>query len=64
MDTLTPRQKQIVDLFVSGKTYKEVGLECDISSQTVHPTLKAVRKKLGASGISRAALKEALESHG
>lgn len=64
MTTLTDRQKQIAELFVSGKTYKQVADECGISSQTVHPTLKAVRKKLGTDSISRAALKVALENHG
>lgn len=60
MNTLTDRQKQIAELYVSGKTYKQVADECGISSGTVHPTLKAVRNKLGADSFSRAALKEAL----
>ena len=63
-NTLTPRQQQITDLFLSGDTYKEVAAKCGISPETVNPTLKAVRVKLGASGISREALKTALKSHG
>jgi DNA-binding CsgD family transcriptional regulator len=59
--SLTPRQKQITDLFLSGRTYKEVAAECGISPETVNPTLKAVRVKVGASGISREALKAALK---
>ena len=59
--TLTARQKQITDLFLSGKTYKEVAAECGISAETVNPTLKAVRVKLGATGISREALRTALK---
>jgi len=63
MDTkpLTPRQQQITDLFLGGKTYREVAEHCGISPETVNPTLKAVRKKVGASGISREALKEAMK---
>lgn len=61
---LTPRQQQITDLFLSGKTYKEVASECGISPETVNPTLKAVRVKVGASGISREALKAALQPNG
>lgn len=60
--TLTPRQQQITDLFLSGKTYREVAAECSISPETVNPTLRAVRDKVGATGISREALKTALES--
>jgi DNA-binding CsgD family transcriptional regulator len=58
--TLTPRQQQITDLFLAGKTYREVAAECGISPETVNPTLRAVRDKVGAKGISREALKAAL----
>ena len=60
-DPLTPRQRQITDLFLSGKTYKEVAAQCGISPETVNPTLRAVRVKLGAEGISREALKAAMK---
>jgi len=58
-DPLTPRQREITDMFLSGKTYKEVASHFGISPETVNPTLKAVRAKLGATGISREALKAA-----
>lgn len=56
-NSLTPRQQQVLDLWLDGKTYKEVAAECGISPETVNPHLKAVRKKLGATGISRDALR-------
>lgn len=56
---LTPRQTQVLDLWLAGKTYKEVAQECGISGETVNPHLKAIRKKLGATGISRDALRQA-----
>lgn len=62
VDSLTPRQREITDMFLSGKTYKEVAEHFGISPETVNPTLKAVRAKVGASGISREALKAALQS--
>lgn len=58
---LTARQEQITKLFLDGKTYREVAAECGISPETVNPTLRAVRLKLGAKGISREALKAALK---
>lgn len=62
MSDLTDRQRQIAELFVSGKTYKQVADECGISSGTVHPTLKTVAKKLGTDSYSRAELKKALDA--
>lgn len=59
-DPLTPRQRQVVDLFLGGKTYREVAEDCGLSPETINPVLKAVRKKTGAKGISRKALREAL----
>ena len=58
--TLTPRQREITDLFLSGKTYKDVAAQCGIAPSTINPTLKAVRNKLGAKGIARKHLRAAL----
>ena len=55
-DPLTKRQREITELFLSGKTYREVAEQFGISPETVNPTLRAVRIKLGADGISREAL--------
>lgn len=57
--TLTPRQHQVLDGWLSGRTYRELALDLGISPETVNPHLKAIARKLGAAGISRAALSEA-----
>lgn len=59
-DRLTPRQREITELFLSGKTYKDVAAQFGIAPSTINPTLKAVRKKVGAAGIGRKHLKKAL----
>jgi DNA-binding CsgD family transcriptional regulator len=59
---LTSRQKEVLDLFLSGKTYKEVATTCGISPETVNPHLRNVAKKLRASGIARAELQRALDA--
>jgi DNA-binding CsgD family transcriptional regulator len=60
MTALTVRQQQVLDLFLSGLTYKEVAAHCGISPETVNPHLKAISRKLGASGISRTSLQAAV----
>lgn len=57
--TLTARQQQVLDLWLAGRTYKEVAAELGISPETVNPHLKNIAHKLGAAGISREALKDA-----
>lgn len=59
--TLTLRQQEVLDLFLSGLTYREVAAQCGISAETVNPHLKAIAKKLGVDGISRDALRAGLE---
>jgi DNA-binding CsgD family transcriptional regulator len=58
--TLTPRQKEVLDLWLAGTKYKELAATLGISPETVNPHLKAIAKKVGAAGISRAALKAAV----
>jgi RNA polymerase sigma factor (sigma-70 family) len=55
---LTERQRQVLDLWLSGKTYKEVAAECNISPETVNPHLRRIARKLGTTRISREALTE------
>lgn len=62
MDTkrpLTARQQTILDLWLGGTQYKQLAAQMNISPDTVNPHLKAIAKKLGAAGISRAALQDA-----
>lgn len=61
MDTkLTDRQQQVLDLWLDGTNYKDLADALGISPGTVNPHLKMIRKKLGAAGISRKALRDAL----
>lgn len=55
---LTPRQAQVLDLWLAGNTYRELAAALGLSPETVNPHLKAIARKLGATGISRAALAE------
>lgn len=57
---LTERQKQVLYLWLSGTTYRDLATKLGISPETVNPHLKAIAKKLGAAGISRANLRAAL----
>jgi len=62
MDTqrpLTTRQQEVLKLWLEDVPYKELAAALGISPETVNPHLKAIRKKLGATGISRAALRDA-----
>lgn len=55
---LTARQQQVLGLWLSGYRYKELAATLGLSPETVNPHLKAIAKKLGAKGISRAKLWE------
>lgn len=62
MDTqrpLTARQTEVLKLWLEGVPYRELAATLGISPETVNPHLKAIRKKLGATGISRSALQDA-----
>lgn len=59
---LTTRQQQVLDLWLSGRTYRQVAEECGISGETVNPHLKKIARKLGIKQISREALAGAVAS--
>ena len=62
MDTIRPltsRQQQVLDLWLAGTPYKALAARLGISPETVNPHLKGIANKLGATGISRDALREA-----
>lgn len=61
---LTNRQREIVTMFCSGMTYREVAADVGLSPGTINPTLKQAAKKLGAGGIARETLKAAAEAAG
>lgn len=58
---LTARQQEVLDLWLSGKTYRELAAALGISPETVNPHLKAIARKLGAGGIARHTLAAALK---
>lgn len=62
MDTLTDRQRQVLDLWLGGSTQREVASALGISYQTVNPHLKVVARKLGANGFARETLRACLTS--
>jgi DNA-binding CsgD family transcriptional regulator len=57
---LTRRQQEVLDLWLAGTQYRELAAELGIAPGTVNPHLKAIAKKLNATGISREALGVAL----
>lgn len=57
---LTVRQQEVLDLWLAGTTYRDLATALGISPETVNPHLKAIAKKLGAGGISRAKLRQAV----
>lgn len=56
---LTARQQEVLDLWLSGKTYRELAAALGISPETVNPHLKVIARKIGAAGIARTTLAEA-----
>lgn len=43
---LTPRETEVVELLVKGRLYKEIGMDCGISLDTVRSHLRSIYKKL------------------
>lgn len=61
---LTRRQHEVLSLFCSGLTYRQVADHLDISPETVNPSLRQSARRLGCSGIGRAKLIKACEENG
>lgn len=61
---LTQRQAQILRMFCSGMTYKEIAEALGLSPETINPSLKQSAKRLGAPGIARSTLREWAEKAG
>lgn len=62
MDTqrpLTARQQEVLKLWLEDVPYRQLASALGISPETVNPHLKAIAKKLNATGISRSALRDA-----
>lgn len=59
-ESLTVRQRQVLELWLEGVTYRELADRLGISPETVNPHLKAIARKLGTRRISRVGLREAL----
>ena len=53
-DTLTPRERSVLDLVAGGRTNRQVGAELFISEKTVSVHLSRVMAKLGASSRTEA----------
>jgi DNA-binding CsgD family transcriptional regulator len=56
---LTPRQIEVLEVWLSGATYKQLAAQLGISPSTVNPHLKGIARKLGADGIARETLRDA-----
>lgn len=56
---LTTRQQEVLELWLADVPYRQLATTLGISPETVNPHLKAIAKKLGATGISRSALRDA-----
>ena len=61
---LTQRQGEILRLFCSGLTYRQVAEQLGLSPETINPSLKQSAKRLGVRGIARHTLREAARAAG
>jgi len=52
VDTLTPRERQVMDMIVSGNTNKQIAYALDISDKTVEAHRAKVMEKLQASSLA------------
>jgi DNA-binding CsgD family transcriptional regulator len=57
METLTPREREILILLARGGYYREIGETLGISTSTVRAHLHSVYKKLGVNSRARAVVK-------
>ncbi len=59
--TLTPREHQVIGLLCDGLKYRQVGLELNISAETVRKHAANIYKKLGVKNRTQAMIKVYLE---
>ena len=52
VDTLTPRERQVMDMIVAGNTNKQIAYALDISEKTVEAHRAKVMEKLEASSLA------------
>jgi len=57
LETLTPREQEVLKLVVDGRTNKEIGKELGIVEDTVKKRMKSILVKLGATNRASAAVK-------
>jgi len=50
---LTERQREVLRMFCSGCTYREVASSLGISPSTVNPSLRQSARRMGVDGIGR-----------
>lgn len=56
---LTPRQRQIVDLYLNGMSAAQIARHLALSIGTINPTLKASARRMGITSIARPELRRA-----
>lgn len=61
VDRLTPREREVAQIFVAGNSYKEVARQLDMAPATVRHHLRGIYTKLGVS--DKAAMAQALWGH-
>lgn len=61
---LTSRQREILAMFCSGMSYREVASRLGLSPETINPSLKQSARRLGVGGIGREVLRAAAEAAG
>ena len=57
MDSLTPREREILVLLAQGRLYKEIAAQLGISPSTVRAHLHAVYGKLGVKSRTQAVVR-------
>lgn len=62
LDSLTPRELQVMRLIAAGSTSKEIAIELDLSLETVRGYRKTLMRKLAVTGV--AALTQLALAHG
>ncbi len=56
-DTLTGRERQVIELLATGMAYKEIGIRLDLSFETVRSYVKKIYEKLHAHSRHEAVMK-------